>query len=409
LPEEHDGKSDFIESDETGYMNQTLMAKWDKMINSGDSLEFESNRSVGQRNPSSADSVSNYSTNSLSATSLSSMMGGIRDQGTGNSFLFHEPLSQNLEASTVRHEQQQKSQQDASGRKVDHGMANSGWLEEAGLFAGDELNYAPTEDEMDHMYGNSSTTVPDGPLYLYIQFVYPLALISQTGSIWTTCLITAERYFAIAHPLRALTLSTRKRATWALISMSILAVVYNLPRFAEVEIVALHEDAPIKNVIQPSALRHNRVYYWVYYICIYLAVLYIIPLTLLSVLNTKIYLAIKRANRDRSSLTQNQESEMNIATMLVFLVVVFIACNLPAFVVNCLELVNDNTYFNMAMIFSNFLVCFNSSVNFVIYCTFGKKFRERLHETFCCSSGRLPRRSTPIRNRKTSIVAETLV
>lgn len=287
-------------------------------------------------------------------------------------------------------------------------MANSGLLEETGLFAGDELIFAPTEDEMDLMSGNSSS-VSEGPLYLYIQFVYPLALISQTGSIWTTCLITAERYFAIAHPLRALTLSTKKRATWALISMSILAVVYNLPRFAEVEIVGATEDAVVKNIIRPSELRNNRIYYLVYYICIYLAVLYIIPLTLLSVLNTKIYLAIKRANRDRSSLTQNQESEMNIATMLVALVAIFIACNLPAFVVNCLELVHNSPYFHMAMIFSNFLVCFNSSVNFVIYCTFGKKFRERLHETFCCSSGRLPRRSTPIRNRKTSIVAETLV
>lgn len=285
-------------------------------------------------------------------------------------------------------------------------MANTRVLDESGVYGADDLLFNPSEDEED-MPSNSSTS--EGPLHLYIQFVYPLALISQTGSIWTTCLITAERYFAIAHPLRALTLSTRKRATWALITMAMLAVLYNLPRFAEVEIVGATEDAVVKNVIRPSALRHNRVYYWVYYICLYLSLMYIIPLTLLSVLNTKIYLAIKRANRDRSSLTQNQESEMNVATMLVILVAIFIACNLPGFVVNCLELVHNTPYFHVAMSLSNILICFNSSINFVIYCTFGKKFRERLRDMLCCSNGRLPHRSTPIRNRKTSIVAETLV
>ncbi|KPM09443.1 hypothetical protein QR98_0079790 [Sarcoptes scabiei] len=65
--------------------------------------------------------------------------------------------------------------------------------------------------------------------------------------------------------------------------------------------------------------------------------------------------------------------------MLVAVVAVFIACNAPAFVVNCLE-----PYFEVGTplleimtIFSNVLVCFNSSINFVIYCIFGKKFRSQ--------------------------------
>lgn len=201
------------------------------------------------------------------------------------------------------------------------------------------------------------------PLYMYIRIVYPLALISQTGSIWTTCLITAERYLAVCHPLRSLTLSTRSRAVWALLALSVGAFVYNIPRFAEVEIM----ESNGTTYVQRSDLRQNVIYYWLYYILLHLALLYVIPLSLLSVLNTKIYITIRRATRNRTQLTRQEQSEYNIASMLVLLVAIFIGCNAPAFIVNCLELTNTH-YFQTAITFSNLLVCFNSSVNFIIYC-----------------------------------------
>lgn len=283
-----------------------------------------------------------------------------------------------------------------------------------------------TERSKHHLYQNSSIpdeldpegeeesiagTDEDDPRHFYITFIYPLALISQTGSVWTTCLITAERYFAIAHPLRALTLSTKKRAFWSCLVMTIIAVLYNVPRFFEVTIVRNEHDKPI---IRPADFRYDALYYWAYHVCVYFLLLYIVPLSLLITLNYYLYVAIKKATRDRSSLTRHQESELNIASMLVILVAVFCACNLPAFVVNIFEVFRP-PYLSQIILFSNFLVCFNSSINFVIYCTFGKKFRERLVHTFCCVSGRVPRRSTPIKIRnhnndhKASIVAETIV
>lgn len=246
---------------------------------------------------------------------------------------------------------------------------------------------------------------PSDPLHLYIRFVYPLALISQTGSIWTTCLITAERYLAVCHPLRALTLSTRSRAMWALGALSLCAVIYNLPRFAEVEI-AYKDGFP---EVKRSSLRQDPVYIWLYHICSYLALLYIIPLSLLSVLNTKIYMAVRKATRDRSNLTRHQESELNIASMLTLLVAIFIACNAPAFIVNCLEVI-ETPHFQVAATFSNLLVCFNSSINFIIYCIFGKKFREKLKEVLQCRVTRPRLRSISARNQfGASFVGETFV
>ncbi|XP_015790938.1 sex peptide receptor-like [Tetranychus urticae] len=226
-----------------------------------------------------------------------------------------------------------------------------------------------------------STELPDDPLNYYVTFVYPLALISQTGSIWTTCLITAERYFAVCHPFRIRTFSNRNRAIWAVVFLSLGAFLYNIPRFIEIEVITSPEG--IRSVRQ-TALRQNRLYYWLYYICLNLALLYIIPLSLLTALNTEIYKAVRRASRNRATLTNQEETELNIASMLVLLVSIFIACNAPAFVVNCMEFFNAPGY-EMATIFSNLLVCLNSSINFVIYCIFGKKFRKKLSQVFHCS------------------------
>ena len=154
------------------------------------------------------------------------------------------------------------------------------------------------------------------PLIYYVKIVYPMALISQTGSIWTTCLITIERYLAVCHPLMSLTLSTRSRAIWALSILSAAALLFNLPRFAEVDTSG--------SVIRPTELRKNKIYYYVYYICLNLSLNYILPLSLLSALNTRIYASVRHANAHRNELTRARQSELHLASMLVLIVAIFI-------------------------------------------------------------------------------------
>lgn len=68
---------------------------------------------------------------------------------------------------------------------------------------------------------------------------------------------------------------------------------------------------------------------------------------------------------------------------MLVVVSVFFVCNVLAFIINILEL--------MAIVVeeltmtSNLLVTINSSVNFIIYCIFGQKFRKLLLQMFCSS------------------------
>jgi len=90
---------------------------------------------------------------------------------------------------------------------------------------------------------------------------------------------------------------------------------------------------------------------------------------------------VKRANKERARLTRLQQREIGLATMLLVVVVVFLATNILALVTNVLEPLGvKHVRLNNV---SSFLVTLNSSINFVIYCIFGEKFKRIFFRLFC--------------------------
>ncbi len=113
----------------------------------------------------------------------------------------------------------------------------------------------------------------------------------------------------------------------------------------------------------------------------YLVVMYIVPFTCLAAFNLRIYQQIRKANAERSQLSRLQQREIRMATMLMIVVIVFFICNILALVVNVLEVMSIET--TALTKISNLLVTFNSSVNFIIYCIFGEKFKRLFCHLFC--------------------------
>ncbi|XP_022239599.1 FMRFamide receptor-like [Limulus polyphemus] len=216
-----------------------------------------------------------------------------------------------------------------------------------------------------------------------VPVIYPLALIAQTGSVWTTVLVTIERHVAVSHPLHARSLFTCKRSRVYNLLVTVGAVCYNIPRFWEIQRIKVWDSVTNSTVynIQPSSFRRNKVYFEIYYIWMYLLIMYFLPFLTLAVLNTFIWLTVKRANRDRQKLSLRQRKEISLATMLLCVVVVFFICNMTAFIVNILEYFD--IYWSSLTQFSNLLVTLNSSVNFIIYYNFGHKFKHTLFLLFC--------------------------
>lgn len=95
---------------------------------------------------------------------------------------------------------------------------------------------------------------------------------------------------------------------------------------------------------------------------------------------------VRIANRERQRLSRLQRREIGLATMLLAVVMVFFACNLLPLIINIIEVfqvhMSEEVLLSLIAV-SNLLVTINSSVNFIIYVTFGEKFQRLFLLLFC--------------------------
>jgi hypothetical protein len=213
--------------------------------------------------------------------------------------------------------------------------------------------------------------------------VYPLAMIVQTASVYLTLTVTLERYVAVCHPLRARALCTYGRARLYVIVIIIFSICYNVPRFLEVSLHK-HEDEEFEfgYCIQATDLRANVTYIYIYIHWLYLIFINFIPFLGLMFFNAMIYRQVRKANRERQRLSRTEKREIGLATMLFCVVIVFLSCNILALIINIIEAFSGQIH-DFLVKTSNLLVTINSSVNFIIYVTFGEKFKRIFLLLFC--------------------------
>ncbi|KAK9497380.1 hypothetical protein O3M35_004712 [Rhynocoris fuscipes] len=220
--------------------------------------------------------------------------------------------------------------------------------------------------------------------------VYPIALIAQTCTVYLTLTVTLERFVAVCHPLQARSFCTYGRAKLYVILIIIFSILYNLSRFWEVKVEVEYDmDYNVTMYTPvPSSLRNNQMYISVYIHWLYLLFIYFLPFIILAVLNTAIYMQIRKANQERQRLSRLQKKEICLATMLLCVVIVFFLCNILALITNVLEAFYGIVLTKMVKT-SNLLVTINSSVNFIIYVIYGEKFKRLFLKLFCSHSPRI--------------------
>lgn len=239
-----------------------------------------------------------------------------------------------------------------------------------------------------------------GPRLLKVVFPYiepyawGVASIAQTGAVWLVLLVTVDRYVAVCLPWqnqwRSLT-----RAKVAVAVILVTATVYNIPRFLEREIV-YKMDCDTGEIIVSSKkteFRNSRLYFLIYKTVCYFIFRTVGPLTTLVVLNGRLMRELQVIRRRHRDLTKRSKHRENITMMLIVVVTVFIVCQLPDLGVRIAFTISEfapTVSVNMDLLryanaASNTLLAVNSSVNFVIYCLVGKKFRKILVKMCRCS------------------------
>ncbi len=235
--------------------------------------------------------------------------------------------------------------------------------------------------------------------YRYVDgYILAIASIMQTFSVWLVLVVTADRYIAICKPLHAPVYSTMSRMRKAVLVTFILAILYNIPRFFEKELITYTYEYPGKTWYQfwvsPSEFGKHANYILVYENCLYFIFRFALPIGVLIFFNVRLAQSIKASYKTRAEMTNQKQVDTTRATLtLVVIVTVFIICATPNYILQLLFLLE--TYYpnstnidigkvRYMVVIGNTFMAINSSCNFIIYCLLGKRFRRILLQMIGC-------------------------
>ena len=229
----------------------------------------------------------------------------------------------------------------------------------------------------------------------FIAFVLPFGWTSQTSTIWMVVLIALDRYIIVSQPLKSGIICTPKNAKKAVVVVAISALLFNAPRWPHYYQVGFPEEQDnstttfVSHVAFNSNLWNPDLYRKIYHISLTFIFLFIIPFSMLIILNTKLITTLRKAQQMRATMTSQQTkqstSNANVNLMMVIIITTFLLCELPDFVAAIIGAgefqIDPTTYKYYAGIKESLLVL-NSSINFYLYCLFYKRFRKTLRQIF---------------------------
>ena len=273
--------------------------------------------------------------------------------------------------------------------------------------------------------------------YLLLVF-YPARQIAMFGSIYMTMIIAYERYTALATLFSNETSTfgfSGKRRALKIVSMVVLgSFVYNFPWFLafgikqerilhnstypfKEEILENTTSSPlnaIKNCFAPTDFRSSKDFVLWYVNVANFVVTGVIPFLCLVVFNWKIITKIRHLSKERnildiigtvSSSNGNQRKNQKVqegrrAVIMFVIVIAFLFLHSLRSILNIEEIWSyeerektmetakhigkmcrgDQFWYVMATVYSHLLLVLNSSINFFVYCLFGKQFRDIMKE-----------------------------
>ena len=230
-----------------------------------------------------------------------------------------------------------------------------------------------------------------GKVFCY--FLNPIWNFSQTASMFMTVAIAIERLRAISYP-RKYSTNQRYRARKYVLSVTMIAVAFNLPKFNEYEPDSSGNNHWSKgmglDMVTATAMRKNMGYTLYDSAIFKLSVALLIPISILVCSYAKIFVKIRQNMRrmERYSNRNNPEDENtakheNMARIFAGVVITSLICNIPEMIIHITILIHYPerievlpTWLENTMIVRNFFIAINSSVNIVIYSLMSKHFRQ---------------------------------
>ncbi|KAE9413014.1 hypothetical protein Angca_009373, partial [Angiostrongylus cantonensis] len=207
---------------------------------------------------------------------------------------------------------------------------------------------------------------------LFSPIVFPMGMTAQTCSVYFTIFAAADCFAQVCLPENMKnSVAKSKFIRRCIVFVFIFSVLYNIPHcFEAIVIDCFHETLGGSSwEVCPETMRYNELYQEVYYKYMYAIFLAVGPLIILVILNTFIIGASIFGAGDTN--TGDTISLASSFAALILVVLLFIACNVAALLLNTFEakiVEAIGPYINYIVDLSNLLVVFNSRywVSFLI-------------------------------------------
>ena len=251
---------------------------------------------------------------------------------------------------------------------------------------------------------------------LLFRGLFPLLFVLRMIDTWLITLLTMDRWIAVCRPLHAPRLCTRRSTYMRLCILVLAACVFSLPRLFEhtqYGVFDTHHDVTVLN--------NYRWYSIGYKIILFFVFMYLVPMTLLIVLNVQLILALRVARSGFSGRRHSQSSAITaqhrgITVIVITVVTTCVVCNLLAMVGHTfytIQFFDRDLYTSLGDApgfvsqVSGVMIVINSSINFLLYTFSSKNFRQVTMKTFGCEKVCQPRYSSVPRSNNESKMSET--
>ncbi|XP_021365480.1 G-protein coupled receptor daf-37-like [Mizuhopecten yessoensis] len=216
-----------------------------------------------------------------------------------------------------------------------------------------------------------------------------LVMTSQQCNEYILVFLSAERYFAVCHPLKYVNFTSKGKTIALLCGVICCSIAYNIPRilaFTVHKASCVNENSSFTcYTLLYTDFGSGYFYQEVYSIWLYSAIYFVIPLAILLILNILIIKELAKMwnIRKRLGVVNSPNAKKDSITLsLVLIMVVFGVVQTLGFFNQFPNILDDGIDQDMFIKCVNVLYVINSSINFLIYVVVGKKFRKNVSDLF---------------------------
>ena len=239
----------------------------------------------------------------------------------------------------------------------------------------------------------------------FMLFHVNFTVVCHTVAIWLTITLAIFRYMYICYPTKGPTICSMERAKLAVGLTCLCVAIICIPNYLvnTKKTASINETVTFANgtngtqemqfyeftsthIAEPYLSKIN---YWIQALLIKL-----IPCTLLTLLTILLIVAMHQANQRRMKLkSQGKKAESDRAGehnrttgMLLAVVALFLLTELPQGILTLCNIFIpsffENVYWPLGDLL-DMLAMLNNSINFVLYCTMSRQFRDTFVDIFC--------------------------